>query len=70
MLNLSSEILRLLMHEHREIKKYEHELKHYEVKTKPAYLARCKCELDKHTIKRDVYIEVLSLVNQFLDQIE
>ncbi|KKN58754.1 hypothetical protein LCGC14_0548490 [marine sediment metagenome] len=58
MLNLSSKILSLLMHEHREIKKYSSD-------EKP-----CDEEWSNHMVRRDAYIEVLSLVDQFLDQIE
>lgn len=57
MLNLSSEIMRRLMYEHREIKKYGDD-------------KACDEEWLKHMVRRDIYIEVLSLVDQFLDQIE
>jgi len=58
MLNLSSKILALLMQEHRAIKRYNDD-------GKP-----CDEELLSHIARRDVYIEVLSLIDQFLDQIE
>lgn len=61
MLNLNSKIISLLMHEHREIKKYGPV-----DKLSPEDL----CKQLKHITRRDVYIEVLSLVDQFLDQIE
>ncbi len=58
MLNLSHEIMMRMLEEHREIKKYNNDQK------------KCDDEWLKHMARRDVYIEVLGIVTQFLDQIE